>query len=526
MVRNRGWLAAGAAVVLPVAALCWMHYRSLGELESKTRVFVRESLRQKLEQVRAEVEARVGGRAGEVLSVFEAGDVARGAALLRAKFSQARALWPEVEEVFLVSGCECLGQPAGSSKAKCAWLDETFRLARRAGNLSYFHYQHAERARCSACHHGEWLDQRESSVYVFRAVEGTAAFAGLRIPARHVTEVVAPAAVAGVRVAGGDSSWSARFVSGPEAEGQVSVPAGALFPLWSLEGEFEGATIHSLARSQLRGAAVMWFSMLACLLAGVAFAMRAAAREAQVAQLKSAFVSNVSHEMKTPLASIRAFAETLEAGRVRDSGRAQEYYRAIHKESLRLSGLIDNVLDLSRLEAGAMRFEARLADAGSLVEEVLEDLRRQPHTAGFEIALEVCRPLPPVRVDRAAMASVVANLVGNAVKYSRAEPWIGVRVEAERDSVSIAVEDRGIGIEARDQRRIFDKFYRANTSLVHDVKGAGLGLALAREIVEAHGGGIRVESRPGEGSTFTVRLPAAGLRGALGADLLAESAHR
>jgi signal transduction histidine kinase len=233
-------------------------------------------------------------------------------------------------------------------------------------------------------------------------------------------------------------------------------------------------------------------------------------REMQLARLKSDFVANVSHELKTPLALIRLFAETLEMGRVQSTEKAQEYYRVINKESQRLTQLINNVLDFSRIEAGRREYRFETAEPAAIVQEVLEAYRFPLDQQGFAVEVDLGPELPEVKVDREALLQALVNLVNNAIKYSRGEKQLRVRVRRVDDEVAIAVQDRGIGIAKPEHGKIFEKFYRAEDGLVHETKGSGLGLALVRHIMEAHGGRVEVESAPGAGSTFTLFLPVRG----------------
>ncbi len=507
--RNRGWLIAGIAVVLPAAALCWIQYRSFDELEAKTQAVARDTLRRNLEQVRRELEARIEAIAADALSGVDEANAS-------VKLAAARARQPHVDRAFFVSYCNCARKPAAlvepgghAPESEACALLEAFQASRPVRGFEYFFYR-PQGARCAGCHQKTWMEQRDSAVYVFRAIGGASQFAGIRIPTGPIARSLLPESVAALRQGGGGPHWKAALTEAPPEDGeQVAIHAGAMLPLWHLTAGYEGGGIHSLARAQQRRS--LWLStlLLAGLLAGIAFAMRAAAREAQLAELKSAFVSNISHEMRTPLAAIRAFAETLELGRIKDPARIRQYYTAIHDESLRLGELIDNVLDLASVEAARKQWNFEWTDPGRLVESVCESGRQRILADGFQMSVRVDRPLAPVRADARALATVLANLLGNAVKYSRDVRRIEVRVWQAGGFAFIAVADHGIGIAPADLRRIFEKFYRAGDPLVHEVKGAGLGLALAKEIVEAHGGFLDAESRPGDGSTFTVSLPLA-----------------
>jgi signal transduction histidine kinase len=243
------------------------------------------------------------------------------------------------------------------------------------------------------------------------------------------------------------------------------------------------------------------------LLAGLGLVWTNVRRELRLSRLKSDFVANVSHELKTPLALIRLYAETLELRRVPSEERKGEYYRVIGKESRRLTQLINNILDFSRIEAGRREYRTVPSDIGAVVRDVVESYRFAIEKLGFSLELSLGDELPPLELDPEAISQAVINLLNNAIKYSSEEKSIKVSVRRELDRVLLSVSDRGIGIPRSEHRRIFEKFYRVETSLVHTTKGSGLGLALVQHITEAHGGRVELTSAPGEGSTFTLSLP-------------------
>jgi signal transduction histidine kinase len=240
---------------------------------------------------------------------------------------------------------------------------------------------------------------------------------------------------------------------------------------------------------------------------GVKLTKRNVSKEMSVARLKSDFVSNVSHELRTPLALIRLYAETLELGRITTQDKKDQYYQIIRKESERLTALINNILDFSRIEAGRKEYEFRETDIAELVRNTLDSYRYQVEQQGFELKENIEADLPQVYVDREAIARALVNLVNNALKYSNREKFLGVKLYKDNSKVKLEVEDHGIGIASRDQAKIFEKFYRAEDPLVHNTKGSGLGLSLVQHITRAHGGDIEVESTPGRGSKFILSLP-------------------
>jgi signal transduction histidine kinase len=229
-----------------------------------------------------------------------------------------------------------------------------------------------------------------------------------------------------------------------------------------------------------------------------------------LSRLKNDFVANVSHELKTPLALIRLFAETLELGRVPGEEKARQYYQVINKESQRLTQLINNILDFSRIEAGRKEYRFAPTDISRIVQDVVDAYRFQIEQQGFTLEVKLAEDVPEVPADKEALAQAVLNLVNNAIKYSRDDKYLGLEVRRQDGRVLLSISDRGIGIAKGEQRKIFDKFYRAEDSLVHETKGSGLGLALVHHIMEAHGGEVEVDSIPGRGSRFTLALPIAG----------------
>jgi signal transduction histidine kinase len=288
---------------------------------------------------------------------------------------------------------------------------------------------------------------------------------------------------------------------------EVERPFEGVFPDLTLAIKFRGTTIEAISRRFLNTGFWIIGGLSLFLAGGVLLTYRNVNREMALARLKSDFVANVSHELRTPLALIRLYAETLEMGRVSGEEKLREYHSTIRKESERLTALINNILDFSRIEAGKKEYEFRETNLGELVRTTLESYRDQIEENGFTIEDHIAEDVPPVRVDREAIARSLLNLVNNAVKYSPREKFVGVHLYRTNGSVKLEVEDRGIGIPRSEQEKVFEKFYRAGDPLVHNTKGSGLGLSLVRHIVEAHGGRVELQSSPGRGSKFTIVLP-------------------
>lgn len=270
---------------------------------------------------------------------------------------------------------------------------------------------------------------------------------------------------------------------------------------------YQGTSVKELGQTWVRRSFMILGFLSLMIIGGLVLTRHVVNKEMALARLKSDFVSNVSHELRTPLALIRLYAETLELGRITTAEKKQQYYRIVRKESERLTALINNILDFSRIEAGRKEYEFRNTDIAELVHNTLESYRYQIEQQGFAFEESIDPDLPAVPVDREAIARALVNLVNNALKYSSDEKFLGVKLYRDNGAVKLEVADRGIGIARRDQSKIFEKFYRAGDPLVHNTKGSGLGLSLVRHITEAHGGDIAVESAPGKGSKFILTLP-------------------
>src|SRR5438067_205477 len=271
----------------------------------------------------------------------------------------------------------------------------------------------------------------------------------------------------------------------PEVERNMEV----MFPGLTLAMKVRGTTVAAIGHHFARTAFLILGGLSLLLAGGIYMNYRSVSKEMKLARLKSDFVSNVSHELRTPLSLIRLYAETLEMGRLTTPEKHQEYYEIIRKESERLTALINNILDFSRIEAGRKEYDFRETDVRELVENTLESYRYQIQQNGFTFE-ERIEEVPLLRVDREAMARSLLNLVNNALKYSQDRKYLGVNLYRDNGSVKLEVVDHGIGIPEQEQEKIFEKFYRVGDPLVHNTKGSGLGLSLVRHIAQAHGGDI------------------------------------
>jgi len=233
-------------------------------------------------------------------------------------------------------------------------------------------------------------------------------------------------------------------------------------------------------------------------------------RQLTLARQKTDFVSNVSHELKTPLTSIRMFSELLAEGRVVDPGKQRSYLAVITAETARLTRLINNVLDFARLERGEKKYNFQDCDLAGVVRETVDTYRPHLEAAGFRLECDLPESPVFVKGDKDALAQVVVNLLSNAEKYSDSRKEIYLRLEQATDPlpyVELKVQDRGLGVPEGCGEKIFEQFYRAHDSLSSGIQGSGLGLTLARQIARAHGGDLVYAAREGGGSCFALRLP-------------------
>src|SRR5262249_50427579 len=296
-------------------------------------------------------------------------------------------------------------------------------------------------------------------------------------------------------------------------EAEAYQPFFFVFQNSALSIRLKNLTVEQWARRYFLINLSLWIVMTLFLIAAVALMLRTASREMKLTQMKADFVSNVSHELRTPLASIRVLAELLNLGRISQPDRVREYGAYIESEGRRLTQVINNILDFSRIESGRKLFQFESCDIKEIVTGTLDAFSVHLKQNGFTLTYEAPQTMPPKIVfDPDAIALALTNLLDNAIKYSGEEKEINVRLTLSDDFVAISITDRGVGIAAEEHEKIFEKFYRVGSSLVHDVKGSGLGLSLVKHIVLAHHGKITVQSKPGEGSSFTIQLPVADQR--------------
>ncbi|MBM4116195.1 hypothetical protein FJ251_00360 [bacterium] len=281
-----------------------------------------------------------------------------------------------------------------------------------------------------------------------------------------------------------------------------------LFTDWTLHLASTGKGEADWARGNFAINLALSALLALVLTAGLLFSLRAAQRATRLSAMKSDFVSNVSHELRTPLASIRVYAELLRTGRAKEPEQVRRYGETIEAEATRLSRLIENLLDLSRIESGRRSYRSVPLDLAAVAEETIAAFRQRPGGADCAVSYRgPTTPLPALSGDAEALGRALGNLLENACKYSPERRGITVALEQVGGEVRLAVIDQGIGIPREEQARIFERFHRVGKGLVHDVKGSGLGAAIVQHIARAHGGRVSLDSEPGRGSTFTLHLP-------------------
>ena len=250
---------------------------------------------------------------------------------------------------------------------------------------------------------------------------------------------------------------------------------------------------------------ILVLSFTGTLVTGVILVWVFLRRERNLSELQADFVSKVSHELRTPLTSIRMFTETLSLRRG-DKPAEDRCIEALNRESARLQGLIDRLLDWGRMESGRRIYELAAHDVGQIVDEAIAAFEPARERRNVELEIDIAPSLPPVLCDRGAMVDALVNLLSNAYKYGGQPRWIRVSAAAGEREVEITVRDNGKGIARNEHKRIFEKFYRVDDLLARQQEGSGIGLAIVLHVMRAHRGRVTVDSAPGRGSAFTLVL--------------------
>jgi signal transduction histidine kinase len=304
-----------------------------------------------------------------------------------------------------------------------------------------------------------------------------------------------------------------RLIAGVEQPGDepfTTEPAGKHFPGWKVQLFFKGGDAFKKAANE-KITIYIWTGTLviSLILVSGAFAAKAVINQVKLNRLKNDFIATVSHELKTPLASMRVLVDTLLEGNYRNQQQALEYLQLISTENIRLSRLIDNFLTFSRMERNKRVFQLARIDPAEIARAAADAVKTKFNNERCKFTIDIQQDLPLVYADHDAMVTVIVNLLDNAYKYSLDDKCIELRVLAENGFVVFRVTDNGLGLSRRSIKKIFKKFYQVDRSLSRRAGGCGLGLSIAKFIVDAHKGSICVESKLDQGSTFTVRLPSA-----------------
>ena len=280
------------------------------------------------------------------------------------------------------------------------------------------------------------------------------------------------------------------------------------FPNWFVEFHQQEQRLLETFLTSRRGIYFYMFLLIAgILIFGSILTIRTVSHELELAKMKSDFVSTISHEFKSPLTSIRQLAEMLQAGRIPSEERRQKYYDVLLEQSERLSLLTENILNFAQMEEGRKEFEFKKIDIGALLQEIASTIQDRVRHDGFVIQTKIEKSLPLIEVDSAALTQAINNLVDNAIKFSGEAKKVVVSSFMKDQYLVIAVQDFGVGIKKEEIDKVFERFYRGGDELTRMVKGSGLGLTLVKQIAEAHHGSVHVESEPGHGSTFSIKLP-------------------
>ncbi|MBX9601140.1 MAG: HAMP domain-containing histidine kinase [Bryobacteraceae bacterium] len=499
--RARVGLFAAAAVILGLAgALAWFQARSLLAIERATREVNQAHLGRLAREAAKSLEAGLRKTSEDYLLSLRPEDVGRKSrAELAARFSSWRNADPRIRRVAAVY-CGCGREPellvAGDGTRElgiAAWESRWTQGVSLEGGKD--------------AHSTRFLAGPERSFIASRQIHGprgAGALVVIEFDSARLAAGLLRDREQGARFALTDSRGLIQQTG--EFTAEASAELGRIAPSWRIDAGPAGRSTGDAARQQRTRAMWMLALLLVALAAAMSLAVRAALRELALAELRSEFVAGVSHELKTPLALIRLYAESLDQGRVRPDRRA-EYYQVLHRESRRLSEMVENLLDFSRIESGRWKPALRVENLQRVVAAAIDEHAQQLHEAGFQVSTS----FPPgdvlAGVDAASLGRAIGNLIDNSIKYSGAAREIAISL-VDRDGFAIIeVADRGIGISPAEQPRVFEKFFRSATGEVRAIRGTGIGLSLAREIAAAHAGTIELESEPGAGSRFRIRIP-------------------
>ena len=532
--RKKLTILTSVGVLLPLLGLTYLQYRSLTELQNKTKGAFKDNLRQGLTYVEQQMKQRLEDIGDQALNPIGSMYTSGTAEDFEKYFATVKRSHPEIEEIFVFG--YALGEQQKPVTYGYIYSDKFVETTQPGFTPAQSElpvvFNRARMGQSFLDGNKKYLfaTSTRKGAYLFYPLEDLpggmqSGFAGVFLNESFVRDDLLvgsinkvsniyhgnTAVASALTITISDENSQVLFSNAPAQTGHfLESNFDPPFSNWKVKVGLKNTNIDELARNSFLHSAGATVLVLVVLIFGMALTIRATDREARLAQAKSNFVSNVSHELKTPLSLLSLFSEILELGRVNSEEKKTEYYRIIRHESLRLNKMIDNILDFSKIEAGRKTYVFAEGDMAEVIEHVLSSYRYQIINQVFDVQTNIQPDLPPVLIDRDAMEQAISNLLDNAIKYSRDVKRLSITTERRGSNLSIEIADHGIGIPRAEQSKIFEKFYRVGTGLVHDVKGSGLGLSLVKHIVEAHNGTISVESEVGKGSRFTILLPLMG----------------
>jgi signal transduction histidine kinase len=276
---------------------------------------------------------------------------------------------------------------------------------------------------------------------------------------------------------------------------------------WTLKVQHTSGSLEQFITNTRRKNLGISFGILSLLAASMILIFVSAQRAKLFAQRQIEFVSSVSHEFRTPLAVIYSAGENLADGVAKEEKQVSRYGNLIKGEGKKLSAMVEQILEFAGAKSGKKKYDFRETDVRELIENAIRECQPLIDEKNFTIESEIAANLPKIKADRTALGQAVQNLIANSIKYSNGNRWLKISARNGDGSVKISVEDKGIGIEPKDLRHIFEPFYRAKSVVDEQIHGSGLGLSLVKQTVEAHGGRVSAESEPKKGSKFTIHLP-------------------
>ena len=529
--RQKLVILASVGVLLPILVLTYLQYQSLTELENKTKGAFKDNLRQGLTIVEQRMRQRLQDVAAQTLNPIGSMPLPSRSVPedntqeIEKYFADVKRAHPEIEKIFAFA---YQNDKRETNSYAYLYSDKFEKIAQSGFTPTQSHilflFDKSRVAQSFLDGNRKYLFLHDSSptgTYLFYPLTDLTKgeqhrFGGVLLREDFVTNDLMAGTIRPLidshsptmAITISDENNQVLYSNAAPKSGHLLVTSlDRPFTSWRAAVGLKDTNLDELARDSFLHSAGITVIVLVFLLGGIALTIRATDREARLAQAKSTFVANVSHELKTPLSLISLFSEILELGRVNNEAKKAEYYGIIRHESRRLNKTIDNILDFSRIEAGRKTYELVDGDIAEVIDHVLSTHRYQVLSSGFDIQTDIQAGLPPVLIDRDAMAQAISNLLDNAIKYSGKVKQLSITAKTVEPHLSIEVADHGVGIPRAEQAKIFEKFYRVGNGLVHDVKGSGLGLSLVKHIVEAHKGTISVESDVGKGTRFRILLP-------------------